>query len=208
MWSCRWIFVKTLLDHICSLQRDNVCCYLDSGSIWIPRATQEMSRVWWASLQTRVPVTKWGGWITFLREKTFIDSITENTSDDKSFISNRCLCLLFCGQNDMFDAGWTYHYIWEFYSNSEQFDKMDYQSPCKNKHLSKSCFITLALLLFPFHSVFFFDFRFAPFWAKNFAASCFQLNMLYFCVLYDNIEKKIWESLGKHVLPHFLIPFL
>ena len=40
------------------------------------------------------------------------------------------------------------------------------------------------------------------------AASCFQLNMLYICVLYDNIEKKIWESLGKHVFPPFLIHFL
>jgi len=61
------------------------------------------------------------------------------------------------------------------------------------------------------HSVLFSILGLPLFGEKNLrqaAASCFQLNMLYFCVLHGNIEKKIWKSLEKHVFPPFLIPFL
>ena len=38
------------------------------------------------------------------------------------------------------------------------------------------------------------------------AASCFQLNMLYFGVLYDNIEKKNLEKSGKACFSTFFVP--
>ena len=38
------------------------------------------------------------------------------------------------------------------------------------------------------------------------AASCFQLNMLYFGVLYDNIEKKNLEKSGKACFSTFFDP--